>query len=193
MSDRLTRVAVIVAIAAAAAVVTYGVTSGSGGPDPGAMVPAGVVSEGRAWLEIPIPEAQFRELGGGTVRLEDYSGQIVLLNFWGTWCPPCLVEIPHLIQVQKSIGELGATVIGPAIGSGSAEDVADFGRQRGINYPLWLSDEATSVGRFGAPGYPFSVLIDRNGVIRARYAGPRTSATFLRDIRALAEMQPPGE
>ena len=190
MSDRLTRVAVIVAIAAAAAVVTYGITAGSGGPDSGATVPAGMAGEAVDWLEIPLPAAEFRELGGETVRLEDYSGRIVLLNFWGTWCPPCLVEIPHLVEVQTSIEKLGATVIGPAIGSGSGEDVARFGRQHGINYPLWLSDEATSVGRFGAPGYPFSLLIDRNGVIRARYAGPRTSATFLRDIRALAEMQP---
>jgi peroxiredoxin len=193
MSDRMNRIAVIIAIAVAAAVVVYGVTSGSRGRDAGATVPVGVAGEEIAWLEVPLPAAEFRDVSGEVVRLEEYSGQIVLLNFWGTWCPPCLVEIPHLIQVQKSIADLGATVIGPAIGSGSGEDVARFGRRQGINYPLWVSDDATAVARFGAPGYPFSLLIDRDGMIRARYAGPRTSAIFLRDIRALSEMQPPGE
>lgn len=137
------------------------------------------------WLEIPAPDVEFRTAEDGLARLGDYQGQVVLLNFWGTWCPPCLVEIPHLIEVQEVLAELGGTVIGPAVGSGSGEAVLRFGRQRGINYPLWLSDYDTAVGRFGAAGYPFTLLIDRQGIIRKQYLGPQTARTLLRDIGAL--------
>jgi peroxiredoxin len=137
------------------------------------------------WLQIPAPDAEFRTAEGGTARLADYRGQIVLLNFWGTWCPPCLVEIPHLIEVQNVLTDLGGTIIGPAVDSGSGEEILRFGREHGINYPLWVSDYGTAVGRFGAAGYPFTLLIDREGVIRSQYLGPQTARTLLRDIDAL--------
>jgi thiol-disulfide isomerase/thioredoxin len=137
------------------------------------------------WLEIPVPDVEFRTAEGDAGRLSDYAGQIVLLNFWGTWCPPCLVEIPHLIEVQEVLVDLGGTIIGPAVGSGSGEAVLRFGRDRGINYPLWLSDYDTAVGRFGAAGYPFTLLIDEAGIIRRQYLGPQTARTLLRDIGAL--------
>ena len=142
------------------------------------------------WLEIPAPDVEFRTAEGGLARLSDYGGQIVLLNFWGTWCPPCLVEIPHLIEVQHVLAELGGTIIGPAVGSGSGEAVLRFGRERGINYPLWLSDYDTAVGRFGAAGYPFTLLIDGDGIIRRQYLGPQTARTLLRDIDALRVREP---
>ena len=142
------------------------------------------------WLEVPVPDVEFRTAEGGVARLDDYAGQIVLLNFWGTWCPPCLVEIPHLIEVQEALVELGGTIIGPAVGSGGGEAVLRFGRDRGINYPLWLSDYDTAVGRFGAAGYPFTLLIDREGVIRRQYLGPQTARTLLRDIGALLVREP---
>jgi len=144
----------------------------------------------RVWLEIPAPDVEFRTAEGGVARLSDYAGSIVLLNFWGTWCPPCLVEIPHLIEVQKVLAELGGTIVGPAVGSGSAEAVLRFGRDRGINYPLWLSDYDTAVGRFGAAGYPFTLLIDGEGIIRKQYLGPQTARTLLRDIGALVVREP---
>lgn len=142
------------------------------------------------WLEIPVPDVEFRTAEGGVARLSDYAGQIVLLNFWGTWCPPCLVEIPHLIEVQEVLLELGGTIVGPAVGSGSGEAVLRFGRDRGINYPLWLSDYDTAVGRFGAAGYPFTLLIDGDGIIRRQYLGPQTARTLLRDIGALLVREP---
>jgi peroxiredoxin len=148
-------------------------------------------SDGRpAWLEIPTPDVAFRTAAGDTARLADYRGGIVLLNFWGSWCPPCLVEIPHLVEVQDVLEELGGTIIGPAVGSGSGADVLRFAEERGINYPVWLSDYDTAIGRFGAAGYPFTLLIDREGIIRKRYLGPQTARTLLRDIGALVVREP---
>jgi len=145
------------------------------------------------WLEIPAPDVEFRTAAGESARLSDYAGQIVLVNFWGTWCPPCLVEIPHLIEVQTVLAGLGGTILGPAVDSGTGDAVLRFGREYGINYPLWLSDYETAVGRFGAAGYPFSLLIDRDGVIRRQYLGPQTARTLLRDIGALVAREPTGD
>ena len=142
------------------------------------------------WLNIPAPDVEFRTAEGGSARLSDYSGQMVLLNFWGTWCPPCLVEIPHLLEVQEVLTELGGTILGPAVDSGSAQDVLRFARERGINYPVWLASYNTAVGRFGAAGYPFTLLIDREGIIRKQYLGPQTARTLLRDIGALVLRAP---
>lgn len=140
------------------------------------------------WLEIPAPDVEFATLDGGTAYLSDYHGQVVILNFWGTWCPPCRVEIPHLVRAQESLAELGGTIIAPAVGSGSPENILDFAADYGINYPIWIVSDAVAVTKFAAPGYPFTMLISPDGVIRRTYVGPQTEETLLRDVdRLLAE------
>lgn len=137
------------------------------------------------WLEIPAPDVAFRTLDGGETRLSVLRGRVVLVNFWGTWCPPCLIEIPALIRVQERLAPLGATVVGPAIDSGTPEEIRAFVDERGINYPVWIGRDAEATYRFGAPGYPFTLLIDREGVIRRTYIGPQTEAVLVRDAGAL--------
>jgi peroxiredoxin len=194
VSSRLALLGFVVAVGVSAAALGYRVGSNLTG---GKAEPSGMWTDGldssATWLEIPAPDVEFRTPEGGMARLADYGGQIVLLNFWGTWCPPCLVEIPELIAVQEVLSDLGGTVVGPAVDSGRGEDVLRFGRDRGINYPLWMSDYDTAVGRFGAAGYPFTLLIDRDGFIRKQYLGPQTARTLLRDIRALAAREPGAE
>ena len=137
------------------------------------------------WLEIPVPDVEFATLDGGTARLSDYRGQVVILNFWGTWCPPCRVEIPHLIRAQESLAELGGTIIAPAVGSGSPENILSFATDYGINYPIWIVSDAVAVTKFAAPGYPFTMLIGPDGVIRRTYVGPQTEENLLEDVRRL--------
>lgn len=137
------------------------------------------------WLEIPAPDVQFVTVDGRPVRLNEYRGQVVLLNFWGTWCPPCRVEIPHLVQLQEQLAEFGGTIIAPAVGSGSAEEILAFADEAGINYPIWIVSDAVAVTRFGAPGYPFTMLIGPDGVVRRTYIGPQTENVLLRDVELL--------
>ena len=137
------------------------------------------------WLEIPAPDVEFVSVDGSTVRLSTYRGRVVLLNFWGTWCPPCRVEIPHLVRAQEKLAELGGTVIAPAVGSGSPEEILAFAAEAGINYPIWIVSDAVAVTRFGAPGYPFTMLIGPDGVVRRTYIGPQTEETLLLDVRLL--------
>lgn len=192
MSRRLFFLGVALAVVGVAAGLGY--LTGSGlqdtGPDSAGAWGLDLSHPSPAWLEIPAPDVEFRTAEGGTARLADYRGQIVLLNFWGSWCPPCLMEIPHLIEVQEALVELGGTIIGPAVDSGSSEKVLRFAREHGINYPVWMSDYETAVGRFGAGGYPFTLLIDRDGIIRKQYLGPQTARTLLRDIGTLI-VRPP--
>jgi thiol-disulfide isomerase/thioredoxin len=147
-------------------------------PDPLAVGPSD-------WLAIPAPDEPFMTLEGRAARLSDYRGQVVLLNFWGTWCPPCRVEIPHLVRAQEKLEALGATIIAPAVGSGRPEEILAFAVEAGINYPIWIVSDAVAVGRFGAPGYPFTMLIGPDGVIRRTYIGPQTEEILLRDAEML--------
>lgn len=162
--------------------VSPGARAGAGatvrGPDP-------LVAGPSEWLEIPAPDVEFATVDGGVARLSQYRGQVVLLNFWGTWCPPCRVEIPHLVRAQTELTGMGGTVIAPAVGSGAAEDILSFAAEAGINYPIWIVSEAVAVTRFGAPGYPFTMLIGPDGVIRRTYIGPQTEDTLLLDVRLL--------
>jgi thiol-disulfide isomerase/thioredoxin len=118
-------------------------------------------AEGRSaddlWLSIAAPDAQFATLDGGTASLADYRGQVVILNLWGTWCPPCRREIPELVELQAELEEQGATVVSIAVDSGAEESIRSFASEFGIDYPIWLS------------------------VIRKQYLGPQTQETLLAD------------
>lgn len=137
------------------------------------------------WLDIPAAEAEFETLDGGTIRLADYRGGIVLLNFWGTWCAPCVYEIPELVSLQPRLEALGGTIIGPAIDSGSPEKIRAFLADYDVNYPIVITTNSVAVGDFGAPGYPATLLIDGEGVIRHIYLGPQTADVLLADVERL--------
>lgn len=149
-------------------------------PDGGGMRAGG--SGADAWLDIPAAEAEFETLDGGTVRLADYRGGIVLLNFWGTWCAPCVYEIPELVSLQPRLEALGGTIIGPAIDSGSPDKIRAFLADYDVNYPVVITTGSVAVGDFGAPGYPATLLIDAEGVIRRIYLGPQTADVLLADV-----------
>ena len=161
-----------------------GPATGSGATSAAAGQPA-IRTGPSDWLTIPAPDVEFATVEGETARLSDYRGRVVLLNFWGTWCPPCRVEIPHLIRTQERMLELGGTVIAPAVGSGSSEDILRFAAEYGINYPIWITRDAIAVGKFAAPGYPFTLLIGPDGMIRRTYVGPQTEQTLVRDVGLL--------
>jgi thiol-disulfide isomerase/thioredoxin len=99
--------------------------------------------------------------------------KVVILNFWATWCPPCVREIPGFIKLQEKYGEQGIQFIGIAIDNKNA--VQSFVKKMGTNYPILLGDQkainlAISLGNKMA-GLPFTVVIDRNGKIILRQIG----------------------
>jgi thiol-disulfide isomerase/thioredoxin len=116
-------------------------------------------------LSFPAYASDFslEDLQGKAHRLEDYRGKWVLVNFWATWCPPCLSEIPELSSLHDAHKDSDLVVIGIAIDSGSSSKVADFSKAHGISYPVVMGNRKI-VGQIGKLNVlPTSYLYAPNG------------------------------
>src|SRR4026209_2038576 len=96
-----------------------------------ALSPARVVRQ-----EAIAPEFTLKDLNGRTVRLSDYQGKVVLINFWATWCPPCRAEMPDLVRLQREYGKEGLQVIGITYPPERRARVVTFVRSLRVNYPI---------------------------------------------------------
>lgn len=124
------------------------------------------------------PDFSLKDLTGRTVKLSDYKGKVVLINFWATWCPPCKVEIPDLVKVYDTYKKKGFVILAISLdddpGKVVPPFVVDFKKDKkvSINYPMLVGDEAVNDAFGGIRGIPTTFLIDRKGVIRKKYIGP---------------------
>jgi len=135
----------------------------------------------------PVPDATFQKLDGTPITISDLKGAVVLINFWGTWCGPCLQEIPHLVRLSHQLKTKGLDVIGIALDSGYPKDIQAFMADHGMDYVVWMGDLAMVKKRFYIMGFPTSLLIDRKGLILKRYFGPQTEEVFKQDVESLLE------
>jgi len=106
------------------------------------------------------------DLDGKPVNLLDYRGSWVYIDFWATWCPPCMVELPHVAKLSSEFSDL--KVIGISLdGSGDVKKVKDVAKDKGLKFPLVIDEaQATSIaGNYGVSSIPFSVLINPEGKI----------------------------
>ncbi len=122
--------------------------------------------------EMP-PDVVFKDLQGKSVRLSDFQGKVVLVDFWATWCEPCRIETPVLIEFQKKYAAQGLVVVGVAMDDGGKSVVEPFlqterfevnGQNEAINYEIVLGTPEIE-DKFGITGYPTSVFISRDGHI----------------------------
>ncbi|TXH05281.1 MAG: TlpA family protein disulfide reductase [Nevskiaceae bacterium] len=115
----------------------------------------------------PAPALAFEDLDGKTRSLSDWRGKLLLVNFWATWCAPCLKEMPLLIKAQKQFGARGLQVVGPALDD--ADAVRKLAAQLGVSYPVMAdfasADKAMSQLGNTSGALPFSVFIDAQGRI----------------------------
>ncbi len=102
------------------------------------------------------------DINGKTVNLADYRGKVVILNFWGTWCPPCRAEIPDFIKFYKNYKDKGVEIIGIAVSS-PEEDVKKMIEDYGINYTVCLSDGKVENLYGGIRAVPTTFVIDKKG------------------------------
>lgn len=110
-------------------------------------------------------------LDGTIVDSTEYEGKVRLINFFATWCPPCKEEIPSLIELQKTYGAEGFSVIGLSVDQGEREQVKKFVQRMGINYPVLMADEEVIHGFGGVSGVPVSFLVGRDNNLLQRYFG----------------------
>ena len=131
------------------------------------------------------PRLQLQSIEGKTVRLSDYKGKVVVLNFWATWCPPCREEIPDLVSLQKQYAARGVVVLGVSMDEGGPAKVARFAKKYGINYPVVMGDEKTSENFGGIQVLPTTFIIDREGNIVDGLQGGADRAGFEEKIKPI--------
>jgi len=115
---------------------------------------------------VPAPLEVFTDLEGRRVRLADFAGRVVLVNFWATWCAPCVREMPALDRLQAALGDAGLTVATVSIDRGGRDVVEGFAAELGLRHlGLYLDPEATLAGAFGVTGLPTTFLVDATGQV----------------------------
>jgi cytochrome c biogenesis protein CcmG/thiol:disulfide interchange protein DsbE len=131
------------------------------------------------------PDFSLRDATGRTVSLSDYRGRVVLLNFWATWCPPCKIEIPWLVEFQNEYQAAGLTVLGVSMDEDGWKAVRPFLAARSVNYPILLGNE--EIGRLygGIDSLPVTLLIGRDGRTEFYHAGLIPRAEYRTEILQL--------
>ena len=119
----------------------------------------------------PAPAFALRSLDGDVVSLDDYRGQVVLVNFWASWCPPCRVEMPGFERVYRQRRDEGFVILGIATDTHAEGAIREFIAEHDITYPILLADRAVIQEYGGIRALPESFLVDRDGRIRHRVIG----------------------
>ena len=148
-----------------------------------ALIMAATVAEGQTVR--PAPPLKLRDLGGRAVRLSDYKGKVVLLNFWATWCPPCRAEMPELVKMQREYRGGGLQVIGVTYPPQTVAEVRRFTRKLKINYPVALGTKEMKSLFDQSETLPLTVIIDREGNVRDRIEGILLPEEFGQKIKPL--------
>jgi len=122
---------------------------------------------------VPAPLETFAALGGTRVRLADFKGRVVLLNFWATWCAPCIREMPSLDRLQAALKDRDLAVLAVSIDRGGAKVIRPFAKRLGLEHlGLYHDDKGALFRAFGVTGLPTTFLIDPRGQIVGAYPGP---------------------
>jgi peroxiredoxin len=118
----------------------------------------------------PAPPFTLPNLAGEPIALSDFSGQIVVVDFWATWCVPCKHQIPVLNQFQRKVAGRDVVVLGVAVDVGGRDVVAQFAEEHGIEYPVLLGSESLARD-YGVPGFPALVVVDASGRLDSMHLG----------------------
>jgi len=122
-------------------------------------------------LNQPAPDFALASLDGKTLKLSDYRGKAVLLNFWATWCEPCKIEMPWFVELQKKYGPQGLQVLGVAMDDSAPKDIAEFAQKMSVNYPIVIGKEEVGTQYGGVQYLPSTFYISRDGKIMDRVFG----------------------
>ena len=130
------------------------------------------------------PDFTLSDMRGNEVSLSDFKGNIVIINFWATWCGPCRFEIPDLIDLQEKYnGDL--VVLGVSLDYDGPSVVPQFAERLGISYPVLYGNGQVAHCYGGVTGIPTTFVIDRDLNVYKRYIGYRPQTVFEKDIQDL--------
>jgi thiol-disulfide isomerase/thioredoxin len=128
------------------------------------------------------PDFVLQTLDGKNLKLSDFRGRAVLLNFWATYCGPCKIEMPWFVELQKEYGPQGFQIVGVANDDASTEDIAKFAKEMGINYPILIGKDSVS-DRYNVSVLPTTFFLDRDGKLIAREFGLVSRSVFVDHIK----------
>jgi thiol-disulfide isomerase/thioredoxin len=137
-------------------------------------------------VDFPSPELALQDLQGSAVSLADFSGQVVLINNWAIWCPPCKAEMPVLQAYYDEYKNKGFTIVAIEAGAQPA-DVAAFADQYDLTFPVWPDVDAKSLDTFKNDRLPNSYVIDRNGQVRLAWTGAISRDMLEKHVTPLLE------
>ncbi len=134
----------------------------------------------------PAPAFQLNSAAGGAVNLADYRGQVVVLNFWASWCGPCRTEMPILEQLHKQYRAKGFTMVGVNVEPNSADALKAL-QKTPVSFPILFDTDSTVSKLYQVQGMPNTVILDRKGNVRYVHRGykPGDENIYLDQIRAL--------
>jgi cytochrome c biogenesis protein CcmG/thiol:disulfide interchange protein DsbE len=136
------------------------------------------------------PDFPLRSLDGRSVKLSDFRGKIVVLNFWATWCAPCRVEMPSLIDLYDKYRARGVEIIGVSMDDGAQERVSSFVAEMKVNYQILLGNQFVADLYGGLRLLPQTVFIKRDGTIKETMIGMREEKDFEAALDDLLSAQP---
>lgn len=136
-------------------------------------------SEGAANLDLTL-----KDMNGHAVRLADYKGKVILLNVWATWCGPCQLEIPELVETYAKYKDQGVVVLGVSLDD-TAEMLREYAPKKQMNYPLLLMQDDFDEAYGPIIGVPITFFIGRDGTIARRHFGPVSKEQVDQEIKAL--------
>jgi thiol-disulfide isomerase/thioredoxin len=167
----------------------------------------GVAVIAQRWIEEPVgqqtgsrgvaplgilPEFGLTDLQGNLVSSAEWDDKVVVINYWASWCPPCVREVPVFTETQAVLGDAGVQVVGIAVDR--REDVETFVAQYPVNYPILLANaEAVALSkRLGnrVEGLPFTVIFDRRGRRVFSRTGEVTAAELKAELEGLVDAPP---
>ena len=131
----------------------------------GASVPAGAVAPSSM-----APDFTLHSLGGPNLRLQEQRGQVVLVNFWATWCGPCRKEMPHLNRLYEKYRASGFVLLGVNVDDDS-RNAAEVAAKLGVKFPVLLDADKKASKLYDLSAMPATVLIDRDGRVRYVHRG----------------------
>jgi len=132
-----------------------------------------------------IAHFKLETLGGGTVDTKELSGRPIVLNFWGTFCPPCVREIPALQRMYEKYADEGVVIVGVNLGEKPIVRVEQFAARFGVTYPIALDPDLEVRDRYGVRWYPTTFFIDASGVVTEVKEGEMTEEFIDTAIRRL--------
>lgn len=139
-------------------------------------------------VEADAPEAPpwtMKGIDGKNYSLDQFQGKVIIIDFWDTWCPPCIKGIPDLIELYDEYEKEGLVVVGAAMGREGEAKVKSFASSKGMDYPVTIATPQVIGAHGGIRSIPTAFVIDKKGRLRAMHVGLKPKSTYDIQVKAL--------